>query len=248
MKLLARDSLYAWPKLNDKNQATKPTPAQHRKGPFSPGKPGALSGRMALDHQEFKGRRVVNPSAVSQSSTHPPPSPLALGNPGLLNGRMALDHQDYKGSSVVLSSIRSSENPEAPKSRNPLSKHASGTAKKIARLQKKLGCDDNVWILPTSISLKKINSDKPIQILPNLNRPRNLVTSSGGVPHFILERHPFNIKPPTHEFQELSKVIKTLYQMAQNRPTNTMNTKRLGREMCMIGFCCASDRGKRGGT
>ncbi|KAA1099061.1 Ubiquitin carboxyl-terminal hydrolase 7 [Puccinia graminis f. sp. tritici] len=202
--------------------------AQHRKGPFSPGKPGALSGRMALDHQEFKGRRVVNPSAVSQLSTHPPPSPLALGNPGLLNGRMALDHQDYKGSRVVSSSIRSSENPEAPKSRNPPPKHASGTAKKIARLQKKLGCDDN--------------------ILPNLNRPRNLVTSSGGVPHFILERHPFDIKPPTHEFQELSNVIKTLYQMAQNRPTNTMNTKRLGGEMRMIGFRCASDRGKRGGT
>ncbi|KAA1088406.1 hypothetical protein PGT21_005641 [Puccinia graminis f. sp. tritici] len=118
--------------------------AQHRKGPFSPGKPGALSGSMALDHQEFKGRRVVNPSAVSQSSTHPPPSPLALGNPGLLNGRMALDHQDYKGSSVVSSSIRSSENPEAPKSRNPPSKHASGTAKEIARLQKKLGCDEGV--------------------------------------------------------------------------------------------------------
>jgi len=67
------------------------------------------------------------------------------------------------------------------------------------------------------------------------------------VPHFILEYHSFLENPPTSTFNTLSKIIQTLYAMAQFCPTKKFNSNIISGEMHMIGFRPASDRGKSAG-
>ena len=74
----------------------------------------------------------------------------------------------------------------------------------------------------------------------------NLISSTGGIPQFILNNNPFsNSSDPT--FLTLSSIISDLYQMALHCPDGTKNGNLLNGSMHGIVFQQGTDSGKSGG-
>jgi hypothetical protein len=187
---------------------------------------------------------------------------LAHGSSDLLVRRKAGNHQ---GGSVSCEVLASSDNdeplwnqspvPKQPrdhtlptsKPRNPPPQYPTGTAKKIASVERKLGSTEHTYFFICSPSKEKV-SHKPIQYLPKTDKPcRQIAVSSGLVPHFILEYHTFQTYPSTPIFDKLCDVIQTLHAMARYRPHNKRNANLLNGEMHLIGFRPGNDDGKSGG-
>ncbi|KAA1075533.1 Ubiquitin carboxyl-terminal hydrolase 7 [Puccinia graminis f. sp. tritici] len=246
---------------NEAPQLELPEPSQS-KGPLAHGSPDLLVRRKAGNHQGESGSCVVSASSTLSKG------PLAHGSPESLVRRKAGNHQGESGSCVVGASSEDDESEDdeplwnrkpvpkrlpdhgiqTSKPRNPPPQYPTGTAKKIASLERKFGSTEHTYFFLCSPSEEKV-SHKPIQYLPKTDKPsRQIALSSGLVPHFILEYHSFQTSPSTPIFDKLCDVIQTLHAMARYRPHNKRNTQRLNGEMHLIGFCPGNDDGKSGGT
>ena len=94
-------------------------------------------------------------------------------------------------------------------------------------------------------SIPPTRRNKTIITLPAPGpKTKQVITTAGHKPQFILEYHSFN--SPTVEFMTLSTIVEGLYQLAQYRqpihPGNMLNG-----QMRAIGFRAASDSGKKAG-
>ncbi|KAA1118110.1 Ubiquitin carboxyl-terminal hydrolase 7 [Puccinia graminis f. sp. tritici] len=211
------------------------------KGPLAHGSPDLLVRRKAGNHQGESGSCVVSASSEDDESeddeplwNRKPRHPSASSEDDEPLWNRKPRHPDH--------GIRTS------KPRNPPPQYSTGTAKKIASLERKFGSTEHTYFFLCSPSEEKV-SHKPIQYLPKTDKPsRQIALSSGLVPHFILEYHSFQTSPSTPIFDKLCDVIQTLHAMARYRPHNKRNTQRLNGEMHLIGFRPGNDDGKSGGT
>ncbi|KAA1074860.1 Ubiquitin carboxyl-terminal hydrolase 7 [Puccinia graminis f. sp. tritici] len=211
------------------------------KGPLAHGSPDLLVRRKAGNHQGESGSCVVSASSEDDESeddeplwNRKPRHPSASSEDDEPLWNRKPRHPDH--------GIRTS------KPRNPPPQYPTGTAKKIASLERKFGSTEHTYFFLCSPSEEKV-SHKPIQYLPKTDKPsRQIALSSGLVPHFILEYHSFQTSPSTPIFDKLCDVIQTLHAMARYRPHNKRNTQRLNGEMHLIGFRPGNDDGKSGGT
>jgi hypothetical protein len=110
---------------------------------------------------------------------------LAHGSPDLLFWRKAGNHQGESGSCVVLASSEDDEPlwnhspvPKQPqdqaipklKPQNPPPQYPTGTAKKIASVERKFASTEHTYFFICSPSKEKV-SKKPIQYLPKTDKP-----------------------------------------------------------------------------
>ncbi|KNZ50116.1 hypothetical protein VP01_4593g1 [Puccinia sorghi] len=171
--------------------------------------------------------------------------PLSLHRSVPFTERKAYKHQSHKGTREV-----------PPTNQHP---NESGPCMALYRFQStrlttfrvirglancKLQPSSEVYCIRCSPS-QTPQSTKPLISLPKLNSPHHqALVSSTCVPHLINEYHSILENPPTSTFNTLSKIIQTLYAMAQFCPANKVNSNIITDEMHMIGFHPGSDRGK----
>ncbi|OAV87965.1 hypothetical protein PTTG_29216 [Puccinia triticina 1-1 BBBD Race 1] len=240
--------------------------ANETKSPLSPSEPDLLARNKFDDRQSLQGTCVVLSSSCSQSNGSNHDFPIQKAHESFHKSLSEVSNRPIRKNRVVSSSTTRAMSIQVPKPRNPPPKHASRHASKIVRAHRKLpGFEDVFFIIrspsiclppPKKVSPKKVKSPlaKPalkrkVRSLPILGKPtRQVVIASSMVPQFVYECHPFQPRPQTFIFAQLSEVIKTLFAMGNFRPCNKRNGNRLNGEMHMIGFRPGNDKGKSGGT